>query len=134
MSMVARNIGTIPVSGFNWYVLYLEDRFEDPITTELRNNFLEVGNQVGPDVLVIRGFDPDTFYESAYETNTLYGDEWGKRITRPSLLISDTAPRLLLDEPAKLNAAKLISIPLAPLRHQPPGAVVDLLRDLVTAL
>jgi hypothetical protein len=132
--MIASDIGTIPVSGFNWYVLFLEEAWDDPIKVELQNNFLQLGKQVGPAVLVIRGFDPDEFYASAYETATLYGDEWRNRLTRPALLISDTAPRLLLSEPAKLSVAKLICIPLAPFRHQPPGSVVELLRHLIAAL
>jgi hypothetical protein len=134
MSMIASDIGTIPASGFSWYVLFLEEIWNDPIKAELQSNFLELGKQVGPEVLVIRGFDPEEFYQSAYETLTLYDEEWHKRITRPSLVISDTAPRLLLGESAKLRAAKLIVIPLAPFRNRPPGTIVELLRHLVAAL
>jgi hypothetical protein len=53
---------------------------------------------------------------------------------RPALLISDTAPRLLLEEAAKLSAAKLILIPLTSFRGKPAGTIVELLRHLVTAL
>jgi hypothetical protein len=99
MSMVAHDIGTIPVTGFAWYVLFLEEAWDEPIHAELRNNFIQLGNQVGPNALVIRGYDPDTFFDSAFEINTLYGSELNARITRPALLISDTAPGLLLEEP-----------------------------------
>lgn len=68
MSMTASDIGTIPVSGFNWYVLYLEDAFSDPISEELSSNFITLGREVGRDILVVRGFDPNSFYASAYET------------------------------------------------------------------
>lgn len=134
MTMVASDIATIPTSGFSWYVLFLEDTFNDPIKSELSSNFLELGREVGEEVLVIRGFDPNKFYDSAYETVTLYDDEWRRRMTRPALLISDTAPKLLLEESAKLRAAKLILIPLAPFRSKPPGSITEMLRDLVSAL
>jgi len=134
MSMVASDIATIPTTGFTWYVLFLEEAWNDPIKIELQNNFLELGREVGRDVLVIRGFDPNEFYSSAYETLTLYDAEWFNRITRPALLISDTAPRLLLEEAAKLSAAKLILIPLTSFRGKPAGTIVELLRHLVTAL
>jgi hypothetical protein len=134
MSYIASDIGTIPAYGFAWYVLYLEDVFDDPLKDELSRNFLALGSEVGRDVLVVRGFDPQTFYSSAYETLTLYDEEWAAKIQRPALLLSDTPPRLLLSEKAKLNAAKLILFPLAPFRRRPAGTLVDLLRQLVAAL
>jgi hypothetical protein len=134
MAMIASDIATIPTTGFNWYVLFLEDRYDDPIKIELSSNFLALGQEVGRNALVVRGFDEDTFYSSVYEAVTLYDDEWHQKMTRPALLISDTAPRLLLEEPNKLKAAKLILIPLSQLRSKGPGAIVDLLRNLVLAL
>jgi len=134
MSMVASDIGTIPASGFNWYVLFLQDDYDDPINYELSSNFLVLGREVGRDVLVVRGYDSNEFYTSTYEAITLYDVEWQDKMARPALLISDTAPRLLLQERAKLHAAKLILIPLAPFRTKPQGSVIDLLRRLVTAL
>jgi hypothetical protein len=129
MSMIASDIATIPASGFSWYVLFLEDPFNDPIKNELSNNFIELGKEVGRDVLVIRGFDANEFYQSAYET---FGEV--NNMTRPALLISDTAPVFLLEEDAKLRAAKLILIPLASFRNRPPGSIAELLRHLVIAL
>ena len=134
MSMVASSIATIPAEDFHWYILFLEDKYNDPIKAELHSNFVTFGHEVGPDTMVVRGYDPESFYASVYETLTLYDDEWVARIERPALLVSDTAPRLLLGEPAKLNAAKLILIPLRPFRDKGSGAIVDLLRDLVAAL
>jgi len=80
MSMIASDIATIPASGFEWYALFLEDAFDDPVKTELSNNFLALGREVGRNVLVIRGFDPKEFYNSAYETLTLYDEQWQKRM------------------------------------------------------
>lgn len=134
MSMIASDIATIPASGFSWYVLFLEENWNDPIKAELSGNFVEFGREVGPDVLVIRGFDPNEFYASAYEAFSLCDGEWSERMKRPALLVSDTAPKLLLTEPAKLRAAKLILLPLAPFRTKPPGSVIELLRHLVAAL
>src|SRR5262245_25765253 len=112
MAYVASDIAAIPARGFDWYVLYLEDVFDDPVKDELSRNFLALAKEVGRGVLVVRGFDPDTFYSSAYETLTLYDESWASRIQRPALLVSDTPPALLLTEEAKLNAAKLILFPL----------------------
>ena len=134
MSMIASDVATIPAEGFSWYVLFLEDAFDDPLKTQLSANFLTLGREVGRDVLVVRGFDPSEFFKSAYETVTLYDPEWTDRLRRPGILVSDTAPRLLLSEPAKLRAAKLIYMPLASFRERPSASLSDLLRQLVAAL
>jgi len=132
--MVASDIATIPALGFSWYVLFLEDAFEDPIKAELSANFLALGHESGRDALVVRGYDPTTFFKSAYETLTLYQPEWAAKLVRPALLISDTAPVLLLNESAKLAAAKLILVPLASFRGKQAGAMSDFLRQLAAAL
>jgi len=124
MSMIASDVATIPCEGFSWYVLFLEDAFDDPLKTQLAANFLTLGREVGRDVLVVRGFDPSEFFQSAYETITLYDPEWTKRLKRPGILVSDTAPRLLLSEPAKLRAAQLIYLPLASFREKPALSII----------
>ena len=68
-------------------MLFLEDSWNDPIKAELQGDFLELGRQVGRDALMIRGFDPDEFYASAYETLTLYDKEWRDRIMRRTIMV-----------------------------------------------
>lgn len=134
MSMIARDIATIPSQNFSWYVLFLEDAFDDPIKSELSSNFIALGHESGPHALVVRGYNPDAFFESAYETLTLYQPEWAKKVVRPALLISDTPPAHLLNDSSKLGSAKLILVPLANFRGQPPGAMTDFLRQLAATL
>jgi hypothetical protein len=135
--MFASDLAKIPTSDFDWYVIFFEE--QDPkknsaLKALLRDNFLSLGKEVGRDVLVVRGHDPAEFYRSAFrETKTLYDAEWNSRITSPALLITDTAPKLLWDEPAKLRAAKIISIPLAPFQ-QDTKVIAELLQRLLAAL
>jgi len=132
--MIARDIATIPAQGFSWYVLFLEDTFEDPIKQELSTNFLALGHESGPHALVVRGYDVNKFYDSAYEAVTLHDRQWAEKMVRPALLISDTPPRHLFDDPATLAKAKLILVPLTSFRGKPPGTMTDFLRQLSKAL
>jgi hypothetical protein len=134
MSMIARDIATIPSQNFSWYVLFLEDAFDDPIKSELSSNVIALGHEIGPHALAVRGYEPDKFFESAHETLTLYQPEWAKKIVRPALLVSDTPPAQLLSDSAKLGSARLILVPLANFRGQPPGALTDFLRQLSATL
>jgi hypothetical protein len=134
MTMIASDIATIPATGFDWYILFLEDTYDDQLRRELRDNFVVLGQKVGRDALVVRGFDPDKFYASAQEAITLYDEEWKSMLATPALLVSDTSPRLLMEESTKLAAAKLFLVPLSTLRNKGAGAIVDLMQYLVAAL
>lgn len=134
MSMIATDVATIPAAGFSWYILFLEQIFHDDLSKQLSENFITLGKEVGRDVLVIRGYDPNTFFDSAYETFTLYDDEWNDRLQRPGILVSDTAPALLLSEEAKLKSAKLIYLPLSSFQKTPTNSLASLLRQLVKSL
>jgi hypothetical protein len=139
MALTTSGIETIPTHGFSWYVLILEDRWDDPIKEELGSNFHTLGQAIGAYAIAVRGFDSELFFQSVYETLTSYQPEWKDKLVRPSLLVCDTSPRLLLTHKKKLQkqrlvAANVILIPLAAFRGKPRGALSDFLRDLAAAL
>ena len=67
MSFVANDIGTIPAGDFDWYVIFFEGIFANELRREIEDNFLILGQKVGRNILVVRGFDPEKFHGSAYE-------------------------------------------------------------------
>jgi hypothetical protein len=58
MSIVATNIGSVPKSGFDWYITFIELDFEPKIQQEINSYFNEFGKSIGTKALAIRGYDP----------------------------------------------------------------------------
>src|SRR5688500_8473917 len=110
MSYIATKIGTIPSAGFCWYILYLEGKvpWNDRIRKELEENFVNLGREVGPKTLVVRGYTPESF---SGETQATYKLQLAES-ELPALLVTDTAPLTIHQNEEELERVKLITIPL----------------------
>src|SRR6266498_1144130 len=87
MAFVASCLATVPTSGFDWYVFYLEHTWDDPIKQQLLNNFQELGRRVGPNALVVRGYDAEEFAREVADAAGLL-EERSRKIQPPALLVS----------------------------------------------
>lgn len=133
MSMSVTSMAKIPSQGFDWYVLFLEDRWDDQLRQELVNNFVILGQEVGPDVLVVRGHDVSDFFNQAFEIFALYDKKWKDQIDPPALLVTNIPPAEIEDDRQKLEKAKVILLPLGP-RYMRPGSITNVLRELASSL
>ena len=106
MSMVATEIGTVPISGFKWYFILLEGPFKDEIRNEIDKHFLTLGKELGEDAIVIRGYEPTRFSKSV-ETAAFYEKKWKENITAPALIILNESPNALTNTD-KLKKAKIM--------------------------
>ena len=70
MGFIASELGTIPTTGFDWYVLFLEDGYDDAFRRELTDNFANFAGDVGKRVLAVRGLNPDAFNKAL---DSVYG-------------------------------------------------------------
>jgi hypothetical protein len=134
MSFVASNIATVPSVGFKWYLTILEGPFSDEIKREIDAHFLTLGRAAGKDVLVVRGFDPTEFRESV-EAAAFYDEKWFRRVTFPSLIVTNETPSRALAERGALDnrEVKVMVFPLADIykEHQ---SITRFLTDLIAAL
>jgi hypothetical protein len=117
--MVASSLARVPREGFSWYIFMLEDDFSDALRTQLRDNFEGLGRAVGPDTLVVRGFDPNQIR-----------NEWGVlAIGSPALVVTDRIPI----DAALPAGARVIDFDLAS-EYATHDSIVPLLKRLVEAL
>lgn len=111
MSMCASSIGTVPTKGFEWYIVLLEGPFADEIRNQIDKYFTSLGKEAGPNVLVVRGYDPTTFKNSFIESSAFYGEGDWKNIEVPALVVTDALPGAVERE-GGLDNAKLMIFPL----------------------
>jgi len=74
MSYVASSLATVPSIGFSWYVFFVESTWNDPIGQQLRANFETLGRRVGPNTLVVRGYDEHAIANEVVEAAALYDE------------------------------------------------------------
>lgn len=118
MGYAARTLATVPRQGFDWYVFYVEDSFDDELRRQLRANFDQLAKQVGPDALVVKALDPD---EMAIE--------WGLLgVTPPGLVVADHVPTY-----GEERAGRRIELGLQA-EFAKSHSIVGLLQQLVKAL
>jgi len=110
MSMVASSIGTVPTSGFEWYLFFVESPFGNEIRDQVDKHFQTLGKEAGPGVLVVRGFDAQAFRTSLFEAPALHEFQ---EIDPPSVVVTDAHPKRVR-EVKGLNGAKVMVFPLRP--------------------
>lgn len=128
MGYVASSLATVPRSGFAWYVFVIEMSWEDSIKKQLTDNFLQLGKRVGPDVLVVRGYDEAAMAKEVVEAVAL-ADRRFETLEPPALIVTNR-PLQSFSSPDGLQGAKIITFDLR-------GVNVDLPRlfeQLVDAL
>jgi hypothetical protein len=111
VSMVASKIGTVPTKGFDWYIIFLEGAFGDAIRDQIDKYFVALGKESGPDVLVVRGYDPAAFRNSFFESAALYGPGDWKNISVPAIVVTD-ALASAVESPEGLDQARVMIFPL----------------------
>ena len=133
MSFVASTIATVPMSGFDWYVVFLEGPFADEMRKEIDAHFNTFGREAGTNVLAVRGYDPTAFRESVYEAAAFYDPDWKERADFPALLVTNVSPSLALSDADKLKEAKVLLLPLGGI-YQERKTITEFLTDLLKAL
>jgi len=134
MGYIATDLARVPSSGFEWYVFLLEDRWNDDLRRELVENFQILAAEVGPSALVVRGSQPEQFYDQVFAHYALHerGFE-ARRFPLPALLITDTPPSEIEGHPDKLENAKMVLLPLES-NYIRPGSITAILREVANTL
>ncbi|SRR5713101_3275186 len=115
MTMFARKIGTVPTEGFKWYIVLLEGPFVNELREQIDKHFINLGKAAGPDVLVVRGYDPIAFRESVVAEALLGPDhEWKEKEVEaecPALMVTDALEKNV-NEKNGLDKASVMIFPL----------------------
>jgi hypothetical protein len=109
--MCASKIGSVPTSGFDWYVVLLEGPFANEIREQIDRHFMALGKEVGPDVLVVRGYDATAFKDSFIESAAFYGPEDWKKVEVPALVVTNALPTAV-EQQGGLDKARVMIFPL----------------------
>ena len=133
MSIVATNIGSIPKSGFDWYITFIELDFEPKIQKEINSYFNEFGKSIGTKAIAIRGYDPKNFRDSVFEASALYNDKWHQKINTTSLIVTNKNPEIAFSTEAELDNSKILVFPLTE-TFKAHGSILPLLKDLSESL
>lgn len=133
MSITATNIGSIPKSGFDWYITFIELEFEPKIQKEINSHFNEFGKAIGTKALAIRGYDPKNFRDSVFEASALYDEKWHHRINTTSLIVSNKNPETAFSTKYELDESKILVFPLTE-TFKKHGSILPLLKELSKSL
>jgi hypothetical protein len=133
MSYIASHLGTVPASGFKWYLIFLEGPFADEIRREIDAHFTTLGREAGKDVLAVRGFDPTAFRESVYEAPAFFDEKWRQRARFPALIVTNCSPTDALSNAENLEKGKVMIFPLGDV-YQEHKSIAGFLTHLVEAL
>lgn len=134
MGYVVTDLARLPADGFEWFVFFLEDSYQDDLRRELAENFEALARDVGPACLVIRGADREGFWSDVLFTYAIEGRGIKREnLPLPGLLVTDTPVSDLQANPDTAASAKVILISLAQ-RYRRPGSVTDILRHISQAV
>lgn len=133
MSIVATNIGSIPKSGFDWYITFIELEFEPKIQQEINSHFNEFGKSIGTKALAIRGYDQKNFRDSVFEASALYDEKLQQRINTTSLIVTNKNPEIAFSTESELDDGKILVFPLTE-TFKAHGSILPLLKDLTRSL
>ena len=133
MSFVASHLGTVPSTGFRWYLIFLEGSFFDPIRREIDEHFAVLGGEAGESTLVVRGHNPTKFRESVYEAPAFHDDKWYERAKFPALIALDTPPAQALSGPDAMDKTRVLIFPLQEI-YEEQQTLTSFLEELLAAL
>jgi hypothetical protein len=135
MGFIATNLARVPSgAACQWYLFLLEDNWQDQFRRELADNFPNLAREVGARALVVRGANPEHFYDQVFYKYALR-DRGMKQesFALPALLITDTPPTEIKEDRSRVERAKIIILPLAE-HYRRAGSISDLLRDVARAM
>ncbi|MFC4408546.1 hypothetical protein [Haloarchaeobius iranensis] len=92
MGFVATDIANVPTEGYDWYIMLLEDGWNDDLRDTLSDNFENLAERVGSDALVVKGLDWETFYPRGFDRNVVETDSPSARPPLPAFLITNRPP------------------------------------------
>ena len=134
MGFLSTDIARIPATGFEWYVFMLEDNWEDNLRQEFHNHFDTLSREVGPNALVVISDRPNDLFFQVFSKYRLYLEGYDSdQFPLPSLLVTDTSPKAIIDDSDKLKNAHIIIFPIEK-HYIQEGSIIDFLRDLCNAL
>ncbi len=136
----------VPTTGFDWYLFVLLDDYEDDLAVELKRNLDAIGKAVGPDTLVVHGYDNDTFLS---EVTWAMRAHMPDTLVPPALVLSSQVPKASPSHPDAVPPpalpdqrpagsdptapAQVLVVPLAA-EYAQQGTLRPLLNSLIQAI
>ena len=134
MGYIATDLARFRARGFNWYVFFLEDSYQDNLRRELSENFENLAREIGPDCLAVRGANRENFWSDVFYTYAITRKDIDEEsFPLPGLLITDTSVSEIQENSEAAKRAKIILISLAE-RYRRPGSVTEILRHVSAAV
>lgn len=115
MGFIATDIAKIPSVGYEWYLYLLTDNWDDPIQEALLKNFDQLSQSVGTSCLVVKGANPEQFYNSLIDSQFVELIRTTGEELFPSLVLSSHPPSKLNESSGKganIKGAVSFLIPL----------------------
>ncbi len=134
MGYIATDLGRIPAAGFQWYTYVLSDGWNDPLRDELARNFDRFAAAVSPNCLVVRGAEPEAFYNAFLDSQLMALAQRG-HLPLPAVVVSNRTPHQIDDSTGikNLEAVKILTFPLSK-RYVKPGSITEFLKALAETL
>ncbi len=135
MGYLATNLRTIPSKGFNWYIFFLLDKWNDPLRDEVERNFLHFAEEVGSGCLAVQGTDRVRFYNEVLSSELMKFSPSRKDLPLPALVVSNHSPEDMDDSTGikDMSNAQLMIFPLTA-KYIKPGSITEFLKDLASTL
>ena len=141
MGYIATNLSTIS-EGFNWYIFFLLDEWNDTFREEVERNFNTFARAVGPKCLAVQGGDRGTFnddvidfYNGAIASELSKLSPRGGSLSLPALVVSNRSPQQMDDSSGikDMSNAQVMIFPLTE-KFIKPGSITEFLRNFALHL
>jgi hypothetical protein len=142
MGYIATNLSTIS-EGFNWYIFFLLDDWNDTFRQEVEKNFNTFARAVGPKCLAVQGggdretFNDDVvgFYNGAIASELSKLSARGGNLPLPALVVSNRSPQKMDDSSGikDMSNAQVMIFPLTE-KFIKPGSITEFLKDFASHL
>lgn len=136
MGFITTNIANVPTRGYEWYIMLIEDGWEDDLRETLSGNFEELANRVGSDALVVKGLEWEEFYPRGFDQNVVQNSGPSPGPPLPAILVTNKPPNRIDWDTADSGVSidpKIIFLPLAEY-DQPTETLGNFLDNLVHSL
>jgi hypothetical protein len=127
MGYITSSAVTIPSTGFDYFVFFLNDEYTDNLRRDFEENFWNLAKDVGKKTLVVNGFDRIQFSEQVFEIYQI------KTRSVPAILITDTPPAIVEKFPLNKSNIKMVYIPLETI-YKSQGSIVKVFKYIAESL